>query len=143
MNKIKKVLFTPPISKLQGIDLVLLLIITIGSMGFSLFFVINEQFILDGQPRWFFRVFVFIYSSLIIISNSYFAYTLFVKQAKANLLIAGICIGLIAIQNAIFYYLYLVQIFVSEKSLLIIVPISWAIAFICVKIWILISNKRK
>lgn len=112
-------------------------------MGFSLFFVTNEQFILRGQPQWFLGIFVFVYSLLIIFSNSYFAYTLSVKRAKANFLIAGICVVLIAIQNGIFYYLYSVEIFISEKDLFIIIPISWGIAFICVRIWILISSRRK
>ena len=143
IDKIKKVLFTSPISKLQGKELGLLLIISIGTMGFVLFFITKELFILCWQPRWFFSVFVFSYNLLIIISNSYFAYRLATKQAKANLLIAGTCIVLITIQNGIFFYLYSAQIFVSKNSLFIIVPASWGIAFICVKTWILISNKSK
>ncbi|HCC51937.1 MAG TPA: hypothetical protein DEQ30_07680 [Porphyromonadaceae bacterium] len=140
MNKIKKVLFTSPISKLQGKELGLLLIISIGAMGFGLFFVV-EGFIRCEQPRWFSNVLVCVYNLLILFLNSYFAYKLSAKQAKANLLIAGITIVLIAIQNGIFYYLYSAQIFVSKNSLLIIVPVSCSIAFICVKIWILISSK--
>lgn len=140
MNKIKKILFAFPISKLQGKELGLLSIISIGSMGFGLFFVIKE-FVLCEQPRWFSNVLVFVYNLLIIFLNSYFAYKLSAKQAKANLLIAGITIVLIAIQNGIFCYLYSAQMFVSKNSLLIIVPVSCGIAFICMKIWILISSK--
>lgn len=143
MNKIKKILFTSPLSQLQGKELGLLLIISIGAMGFCLFFIIKEQFTLFRHPRWFVNVFVFVYALIIIISNSYFAYKLATKQAKANLLAVGICIVLIAIQNGIFFYLYSSQILVSKGSLFIIALISWFVAFICIKLWIYISAKSK
>lgn len=141
-GNIKKVLFLVPLSVLQWKEAVLLFIIVIGAMGFCLFVLvpIESRY---RQPRWISSAFRLAYILLISYSNSYFAYRLSTKQAKANFIIAGIYIALIAIQNGIFYYLYSAQFLASVNSLFVLALVSWGIAFVCVKIWILISNRSK
>jgi len=139
INKIKKILFTSPFELLQWKELGLSYIIEMAAICWLVILFYTVE-----QNSWgMINNTIFLYIVLFLISSRFLTYRLAKKQAKANLLIACICIVLITIQNGIIIYLYSTQIAVSKSNLFIAILFSLLTIFICVEIWIRISAKNK